>query len=364
MRFLPLLTSLLVAVALYGLIMERDALRAFATGEPTEPEEQVAAVADKIANPPVSVVVEASEAKVVDRGLVLNGRTEAARIVEVKAETAGQVISDPLRKGETVAEGDIMCELDPGTRNATLAEAKARLEEAIANDRASSALVERGFTSETNAAATKAALEAARASVEQAEEELKRLNVRAPFSGILESDSAELGAYLQPGSSCATIISLDPIKLVGFVPEQSVNTLNVGTKAGARLITGDEVAGQVTFLSRSADQLTRTFRVEVEVPNPDLAMRDGVTAQIFIALEGEKAHLLPQSVLTLDDEGRIGVRAAVDGKARFMPVRIIRDDAKGVWVGGLPELVDVIVVGQDFVTDGRDLEVSYREAQQ
>ena len=111
--------------------------------------------------------------------------------------------------------------------------------------------------------------------------------------------------------------------------------------------------GRVTFLSRSADPQTRTFRVDIDVPNADLNIRDGQTAEIMIASDGANAHLLPQSALTLDDDGRLGVRLVATGSvAQFVPVQLIRDTVKGVWVTGLDDQVDVIVVGQEYVTDG------------
>ena len=200
------------------------------------------------------------------------------------------------------------------------------------------------------------------AAVEQAEKELDRLTITAPFNGILETDTAELGTLLQPGGACATLISLDPIHLVGFVPEQVVERLELGSPAGARLVTGQELTGSVSFLSRSADAVTRTFRVEVVVPNTDLAIRDGVTAEILIGLQGETGHLVPQSALTLNDAGELGVRVNDDGKAQFNTVEIIRDVSEGVWLSGLPETVEIIVVGQDFVNDGRAINITYRDA--
>ena len=119
--------------------------------------------------------------------------------------------------------------------------------------------------------------------------------------------------------------------------------------AGARLASGREVAGRVTFLSRSADPTTRTFRVDVEVPNPDFSISDGQTAEIAIQSAGTTAHLLPQSALTLNDNGDLGVRLAVDNVATFAPVSVLRDTTEGIWVNGLAPNVDVIVVGQDFV---------------
>ncbi|MEM9814376.1 MAG: efflux RND transporter periplasmic adaptor subunit, partial [Pseudomonadota bacterium] len=194
-----------------------------------------------------------------------------------------------------------------------------------------------------------------------AEKELDRLEIRAPFAGLLETDTAELGTLLQPGTLCGTLIALDPIELVGFVPELDVERVTLGAEARARLSSGREVTGSVRFVARSSDPLTRTFRVEIEVPNPDNAIRDGLSAEIVIALEGSSGHLIPQSALTLDDSGTLGVRLHVDGVARFNPVSVIRDDREGIWLGGLPETPDVIVIGQDFVTDGRAITPVYQD---
>lgn len=393
MRLMPLITAIIVSAVLYALVFERDALLAFAQVDTTE---TVAEEPPEIA--PVSVVMQQFQTQQVDNAVILRGRTEAARQVAVAAETSGQVISDPIRKGAFVEEGTLLCELDPGTRAAQLAEARARLAEARGNlpqvqagiaeaeaalasaeidVNAARRLNQDGFASQTRLIAAEATLQAARAGVQRAnaqvatadagiesaqaavaaaEREMERLRVTAPFPGLLESDTAELGTLLQPGAPCATIIQLDPIKLVGFVPELNVGDVAVGARAGARLATGEELVGDVTFLSRSADELTRTFRVEISVPNADLAIRDGQTAEIVVAADGTPAHLLPASALTLDDDGNIGIRAVVEQNgqtiARFFGLRILRDTIDGVWVTGLPETVDVITVGQEYVVDG------------
>ena len=114
-------------------------------------------------------------------------------------------------------------------------------------------------------------------------------------------------------------------------------------------------------MSRSGDETTRTFRLEVEVPNPDLTIRDGQTADILVEADGQEAHLLPQSSLTLDDDGRLGVRTVADGdRARFVPVTIVRDTAEGVWVTGLAPEASVIVVGQEYVVDGSPVVPTFR----
>jgi multidrug efflux system membrane fusion protein len=160
-------------------------------------------------------------------------------------------------------------------------------------------------------------------------------------------------------------VDLTPIRLVGYVAEADIARVSEGAAVGARLSTGQEVMGTVRFVGRSADPVTRTFRVEAEVPNDDLTFRAGQTADILIQTAGRKAHLLPQSSLTLNDDGDLGVRVvggAENGDvARFLPVELIRDGTDGVWLGGLPDEVAVIVVGQDYVVDGVPIEVTYRE---
>jgi multidrug efflux system membrane fusion protein len=131
------------------------------------------------------------------------------------------------------------------------------------------------------------------------------------------------------------------------------------------LTSGQDVRGRVTFLSRSADALTRTFRVEVTVDNDDLAISDGQTAEILVAADGQVAHLIAQSSLTLDDDGILGVRTVGEGNiARFMPVTLLRDTAQGVWVTDLPVAVDIITVGQEFVIDGVHLTATFTEAKE
>lgn len=409
MRIIPILTAIIVTVALYFAVMERDKLLAFASGAPANAGPDAASPAPEAgANTPTRPVVRVfarhSKAQVVDSAVVLRGETQAARSVDLRAETAGQVVSEPLRKGSFVQQGQVLCQIDAGTRPALVAEARARLAEARArvpeaaaradqaraqlkeaelNRNAASKLSKDGFASETRLAATEAAVSGAKAAVEaalsglesvqaniqsaeaavaSAEKELERLEIKASFAGLLESDTAELGSLLQPGSLCATVIQLDPIKLVGYAPEGQVERIEVGALAGARLSDGRELRGRVTFLSRRADDTTRTFRLEIEVPNPDLSVRDGQTAELLIASDGAKAHLLPQSTLTLNDEGVLGVRLVGDGNLTvFAPVQLLRDTVQGVWVTGLPDAADVITVGQEYVIEGVEVAPSFQE---
>lgn len=397
MRIFSIITAIVVIAALYMLVIERDTLMSYVGGSEETPAPEVEAVAVapvENAQRVVSVVVKTSVAQNIDSAVLLRGRTEAARQVLIQAETSGLIVSEPLRKGQFVEKGELMCEIGAGTRLAALAEAEARVPEAQArvpeaegrleeararlneaeiNDNAAKQLSADGFASNIRVAGTKATVESARAGVQSAmsgvqsaragiesaeaalssaRKEIEKLQIKAPFAGLLETDTAELGSLMQPGAACATIIQLDPIKMVGFVPEADVQRVEVGALAGARMTNGEDVRGTVTFVSRSSDPETRTFRVEVAVPNVDLKISDGQSAEILIAAEGKSAHLLPASALTLNSHGALGVRIADGDMADFKPVTILKDTVNGIWVAGLPESLDVIVVGQEYVTAG------------
>ena len=180
----------------------------------------------------ISVFAMKSMEQDVTSGIVLRGQTSAFKSVQAKAETSGAVISQPIRKGTLVEEGELLCELEVGTKAAALAEAKARLAEAEANNNASASLVKKGIVSETQAIGRQAALEAAIAGVDRAQSDLDNTKIVAPFNGLLESDTAELGDFMQPGTPCATVLALNPIKLVGYATEQQVSLIEVGAYRG------------------------------------------------------------------------------------------------------------------------------------
>src|SRR5690606_12431611 len=98
------------------------------------------------------------------------------------------------------------------------------------------------------------------------------------------------------------------------------------------------------------DPQTRTFRVELEVANPERRLLEGVTADILFEIGTLPAHFVSPAILTLHDSGQIGVRAVgADGRILFHPVRILGDAGTGVWIDGLPEQAEIVTVGQELV---------------
>ncbi|MBS28500.1 MAG: efflux transporter periplasmic adaptor subunit [Alphaproteobacteria bacterium] len=345
------ITALVLAVVAIGWI---------ASGQ-LKPEE---ANGKDTASPETQTATKMMQVRVADLGAIMRvervnvtGGTEASRKVQLRAETHGQVAELMARRGENIIEGQPIARLRLDDRPAKLAEAKAALRQREIEYSASKRLKEKGFRSETEEAAARAKLDAARAVVEQIEIDIARTTFRAPFNSMIDSGHIELGDYVRVGDVTATLVDLDPILVVGNVSERQVSEIEEGMPGTVRLIDGSEKTGIVSFVAPVAEPSTRTYRVELEVANPDRDIRDGVTATIEIPVSESAAHFVTPSALTLNDDGIVGVKIVTpENKVAFQPVDIIADEPGGLWLGGLPRNIRLIIVGQEFVVDGEQVE--------
>jgi len=286
----------------------------------------------------------------------VRGRTQSLHAVDVKSEVEGVVQALHFEKGDSVKKGDVLCEIKLNDRLAKLDQARALVAQTAKQHEVDVKLAEDGFRSKTQVAQSAAALEAARASMRTMSINLENTKVRAPFDGFVDDRYVDVGDYMRVGDKCALIIAPEPFLAVGTVTEQEVGEIHVGDPATATLVTGEVVAGKVRFVANKADDITRAFRVEVELPNADNKLRDGVSADIRIPVRELKAQMISPGILVLDDNGTVGVRTVEKGIVHFVPVHIVSDGPDGMWVSGLPTRVTVITVGQEFVNDGERVE--------
>ena len=183
--------------------------------------------------------------------------------------------------------------------------------------------------------------------------------IRAPWAGIINDVPVEVGqAVLQMmGKDIAQIVSIDPILAVVEVAERNLAGVHLGDAAEVRLVTGKKAMGKVRFISKSASANTRTYRVDVEVPNADGAIPDGITAEVAIPLTPVPATRVPRSALTFSSSGELGLRIVGAGsKVAFVPASVVEDQQEVMWVGGVADGARVIVQGQDFVREGQQVE--------
>ena len=344
-RSLLIATAIFIAAVVWvlsGQVAQRGGETAAAPPTAAPPEQ-----------PPMQVRVVISKATERADAVVLQGRAEPSRAVALKAELRGRVIDLPVAKGARVKAGDILLRFDPEDRPAGLAQARAAVDQRRLEFEAAQSLNRRGHATDVQLATAKAQYDAALALLARAEVEIANLVIRAPFDGVVEKRDAELGDFLDLGKPAVTVVSLDPLRVTGYAAERSLPGLRLGGPAQARFLDGVNLPARVTFIASTAETETRTFRVEVDVANPDHRLAGGLTAQIALPLPVRRAHFLPSSALSLADDGTVGLKTAEDGDiAAFRPVEILGMTAGGVWVTGLPDAARVIVVGHEFVSAG------------
>ena len=250
-----------------------------------------------------SVTVLKSTAQKHAKKIKVSGITEADKLIKIRTEVSGTVVSRPVKQGQFVKKDQLICQL----------------------------------------------YNAGRTSYPK---------VNAPFDGYLETFSVKEGDYLNIGAVCATIIDPDPMRLVAEVSEKEISLVKVGAKAFAKLITGKRIGGIVSFVSTSANKGTRTFRVEIEVENSDRSIRDGVSVEIVIVGSEILAHKISPSILMLGDAGELGIRTVNENNlVEFNPIQILEDTIEGIWISGLPEQTRIITIGQEYVFQGQTVNV-------
>lgn len=285
--------------------------------------------------------------------ITVRGRTEALHQVDVRAEVDGVVEALHFEKGDRVKAGQVLCELKINDRQAKAAQAQAQMAQSEKELEVARELYKEGFRSKTQMAQAQATYEASKAGASTMNIQLANTKIRAPFAGIVDERYANLGDYLQVGNKCAMVVAPEPFLAVGTLSEELVGQVSPGNKARVKLVTGEIVEGKVRFVAEHADATTRTFRIEVEVPNPNARLRSGVSADIMIVPNRMiPAQKISSGILVLEDTGVVGVRVVQNNIARFVPVQVISDGPDGMWIAGLPPVADVIVVGQEFVSNG------------
>lgn len=294
------------------------------------------------------------QAEPVTRTVSVYGRTAPARQVEIKAETSGRVTALGVARGEPATPGMPLVKLDLRDRQARLEQARASVNEHQAAWAAQQELKPKGYVSDTQLAETRVKLEAARAELVRAELDLDYMTIRAPFAGAVQDRAVEIGDYVRAGDPVATFVDNTRLIVTGSVAEQDAGFVKVGDNATAVLVTGQEARGRIRYLAPVADESTRTFTVELEIPNPDGRLPAGVTAEMRIPGGQVLAYRVAPSLLTLDTGGDLGIKTVDAGNhVVFHKVGIAHSEANGVWVTGLPESANIIVVGQGYVSAGQ-----------
>lgn len=316
---------------------------------------------EKVSQPapePMTVAVTSSRAQAVERVLTLQGDLEAEQLVVVRAETSGRVIEVPVELGQEVEADRILARLNMDDRQARLRRAEANVRGRETDYQGAQRLAQEGMQAELRVQTTLAELEAARADLEAIRLDIENTRVRAPIAGVLNHRYADVGDVLNRGDPVAEVLQNHPLRAVVQVPQHAIAQIRPGGKARVTLLDGEQREAEVSYVSARADTATRTFRVELTLPNPDRALPAGISVEVRIPVEEVMAHRVSPALVALDEQGRLGVKAVdEDHRVVFHTVSLVRADSEGIWVSGLPPAARIITIGQGFVNAGETVRV-------
>ena len=303
------------------------------------------------------VQVATSKAVMHTRTVAVYGRVKANRAVDLKSKFDAIVSDVVALKGSQVKKGEVLVRFNSEGRAERLAEAEARLVQAEISFEAASELGKEGFRSKINTAGAKADLEAAMAAVASAQSNFNNTIIRAPFDGIVDDIPVEVGDMVSKGRMAAKVIDISSIKVAAEVAERDAASVSVGGASRAHLMDGRNFDGVVSYVSKTSSIATRTYAVEVSIDMPDMSVAEGITAELILPMETALAHLVTPAILTLNDDGVLGIKTVSDdGTVMFHPVEMVSDTRRGIWISGLRPEEKIIVVGQEFVQTGNKVE--------
>ncbi|WP_394887790.1 efflux RND transporter periplasmic adaptor subunit [Mesorhizobium sp. AaZ16] len=287
------------------------------------------------------------------RAIRISGRTDAEKRVTLATRVMGVIESLPVKQGQRVERGDLVMRLDARDKEAAVQMAESVVTQRQAEFDAAERLVGGGNAPKLQADQARAALATAKSELEGAKAELAQYEMYAPYNGVVDRVPVQRGSTILAGAEVATLINLDPLLAIGEVSERDLRYLKLGDTADIELVDGTTVKGTLRYISRDASSATRTYRIEVAIPNENKELPAGMTAEIKLLAESTDSVLLPRSVVTLSGDGDLGIRAVdKDDKVVFFPIDLVDDTPNGLVLGGIPADARIIVAGQDLVTEG------------
>jgi len=356
----------------------------------------------------IKVETKLFKANKIDQSIIIQGQTIYNKKIDVKAETTGNIIQINFDRGDNVEAKKNLLNISIENRKEILTSVKKDIQrlkkEIIFNEKnrdnllsknaeliklykieylSAKQLIDKGLSSKSKLSLASFNLVNAKsdlidinlkyeiqlANIESQlasyKSQLKQINldientiIKAPFEGIITDKNIEVSDYVTPGNILLTIVNLNPIKVQGYLSEYDVNKVQLYTKAIIENSNGLKKTGKITFISPSAETSTRTFEITIEADNNDLLFKSGITTSITIEGADLLAQKISPSILTLQDDGTIGVKAINKNNiVEFYPIQKVKDTVDGMWVSGLPNEVNLIVSGQEYVTVGQALEL-------
>lgn len=289
----------------------------------------------------------------------LNGITLADQIVHLKSEVEGLIVDIPSKNARFVKKGETLAIVDQKNRIKAVEQAEAELKKQKVSYNAAKAIFDKKLSSEVALVTAKSNLLSAEVRLQATLDELDKTFIKAPFDGYLNSIDVDVGEFVTTvnGINIGSIAILDPMSVIVYIPEKDIQAAQSAKTAD--VVFGQNVLeGNITSLAKVAENDSRSFKMEIKVPNKDLILNSGQSVVARVHVSETQAHLVPKSVITLDIKGNIIVKVINEqNEVIELKADIIDEDEDGFWLVGLPDSINLITLGHQFVNNGEKVEI-------
>ena len=308
--------------------------------------------------PPVNVKVMkiVPESEFVDT-FTLPAVVEPNRIVTISAEIDGRIESIPVTEGSKVRKGDLLVKLNTDLLVPQYEMAQSQLQRDEIEYKRMANLVKNEATAQSDLDNAKTKFDISKAQCDEIKARLERASIFAPTSGVLNNIPVEEGEYIQPGTSVAEIVDNDIVKVVVDIPERDISFFTTGEQAEVHTKFKDKekiMNGEITFISSLADDLTRSTRIEITLPNEEKCLHSGQLVNVVLTRQILKNVIMVPlaSVIPLENGNAVYVANSTTAKRREVEIGTIKGDEVQI-KSGLQEGDELIVSGHRFVVPGQ-----------
>lgn len=270
----------------------------------------------------------------------------AAEQIELYPEVPGRITQLNIREGQPVAKGTLLVKLYDADLRAQLQRLYVQRENAERTEERNKQLLQRGGISQQEYDIVVTTLKSALADIELVNANLRRTEIRAPFSGNIGLRSVSLGAYVTPQTLIARLQQTSSLKLDFAVPEKYGPSVRNGSPI---TFTVDGVqrafAGTVYATEPAVDEDTRNLRVRARVNNTSTSLRPGSFAKVTLAIQNEQGLVVPTQAVIPQTRGKQVVLIR-NGKAVF------QDVTTGIRTANAIQILSGLQAGDTVATTG------------
>ena len=292
------------------------------------------------------------------------GSLRSDESVTLRPETAGRISAITFQEGQRVAKGAPLVKLDAAIPDAEYSQARANLTLAKAKFDRAVDLANRNYISGQAKDEAENTYKVAQATMELAEARRNKMEIRAPFSGIIGLRSVSVGDYVKEGADLVNLESIDPLKVDFRVPETYLRQVQPGQSLTIALdaIPGKTFDGKVVAVNPLVDAAGRAIVIRAQVRNQDTVLRPGMFARVrLITKEQAEAMVVPEQALVPQGTEQYVFKIVDDKAARVKVETGQRRDGKVEVIAGLVPGDLIVTAGQLKIRDGSPVTVAVRD---